>query len=68
MARFKDLQKKQQDAYGQILMNCPNMDAMLKRLIDDFKLTESKPGLVTKNAIVYGLINNVLPMINPELK
>lgn len=68
MTRFKQFTPHEKKVLTKKLEAAPNVEAMLNVLISEFKLDEAKPGLATKSGLVYGLVNTVLPMINPESK
>lgn len=49
------------------LNSCNSMAEIFAVLNKNFDLKNCKPGMITKRAVITGLTNTVLPMVNPDL-
>jgi len=65
--KFNDLSKLERQKHIAELENTLNMYQFLMYLNDNFAMSQTNPGVITKRILCDKMINLVMPMINPEI-
>ena len=66
--KFTDLTSSEKQNLIEALASAPNMNEFLATLERNFELKTCIPNNVTKQIVARGMVNMVLPMINPIKK
>lgn len=68
MPTYKQATPAQKKTIEAKLNACASMEEIFSVLAENFDLKNCKPGLIVKRSVVAGLVNTVLPMVNPNFK
>jgi len=68
MTKFNNLTGSQKVLLKERLERTNTMEDFLNVIHNEFDLTNCKVGMVTGKMLAAGMVNTILPMVNPTLK